>query len=71
VTNSIAAQLRQLRVKAGLSLSDVGKLTNGRFPAAVVGSYERGTRDAPLSKALELLTFYGYTLRVEPLDVAS
>lgn len=52
-------RLRQLRERAGLTLKRVEELSQGRWKAGAVGSYERGTRILTLERAIELLDFYG------------
>ncbi len=66
-THPICALLRELRHKAGLSLTDVEAKSHGLHKAVVVGSYERGDRMPPLASADALLGFYRHQLTVVPL----
>lgn len=43
----------------GLSLSDVARLTGGRFKPSTVAGYERGERSISLSRFAALARFYG------------
>lgn len=60
----VCKTLRDLRQAAGLSLHTAEK----RFGigAIVLGSYERGDRNPPLSKIEQILNVYGYTLAAIP-----
>lgn len=58
-TQEVGERLRRLRVDQGLSLQDVERLSEGRWKAAVVGSYERGDRTISATRLLELAEFYG------------
>jgi transcriptional regulator with XRE-family HTH domain len=55
----VGERLRRVRVDAGLSLQDVERRSDGRWKAAVVGSYERGDRNISATRLLELAEFYG------------
>ncbi len=61
----VGERLRRIRVDRGLSLQDVERTSEGRWKAAVVGSYERGDRNISATRLLELAEFYG----VSPGDV--
>ena len=69
-TDPIAHTLRAIRRQQNLSLRDVEVKSDGRFKAVVVGAWERGNRKPTVTRAQELLEFYGYTLRVVPLPEA-
>lgn len=61
----VGGRLRRIRVQQGMSLQDVERKSEGRWKAAVVGSYERGDRNISASRLCELAEFYG----VAPADV--
>ncbi len=58
-TEEVGDRLRRVRVDQGLSLQDVERRSEGRWKAAVVGSYERGDRNISATRLLELAEFYG------------
>jgi transcriptional regulator with XRE-family HTH domain len=60
-TTEVGERLRRIRLEQGLSLQDVERRSNGRWKAAVVGSYERGDRNISATRLLELAEFYGVT----------
>jgi transcriptional regulator with XRE-family HTH domain len=64
-TGEVGDRLRRIRAERGLSLQDVERRSEGRWKAAVVGSYERGDRNISATRLLELAEFYG----VAPVDV--
>ena len=64
-TEEVGDKLRRIRVERGLSLQDVERQSDGRWKAAVVGSYERGDRNISATRLLELAEFYG----VAPAEV--
>jgi transcriptional regulator with XRE-family HTH domain len=64
-TREVGERLRRVRVERGLSLQDVERASNGRWKAAVVGSYERGDRNISATRLLELAEFY----EVLPADI--
>lgn len=64
-THEVGERLRRVRIDRGLSLQDVERRSEGRWKAAVVGSYERGDRNITATRLLELAEFYG----VAPGDV--
>jgi transcriptional regulator with XRE-family HTH domain len=54
----LGAKLRSVRRERGLRLQDVEELSEGRFKAVVVGSYERGDRAVSAHKLARLAAFY-------------
>jgi transcriptional regulator with XRE-family HTH domain len=64
-TREVGELLRRVRIERGLSLQDVERTSDGRWKAAVVGSYERGDRNISATRLLELAEFY----EVSPADV--
>lgn len=58
-TTEVGERLRRIRVEQGFSLQDVEHRSEGRWKAAVVGSYERGDRNISATRLLELADFYG------------
>lgn len=54
----VGERLRRVRSERGLSLQDVERLSDGRWKAAVIGSYERGDRNISATRLLELAEFY-------------
>jgi transcriptional regulator with XRE-family HTH domain len=63
--SEVGERLRRVRVERGWSLQDVERESEGRWKAAVVGSYERGDRNISATRLLELAEFYG----VHPAEV--
>jgi transcriptional regulator with XRE-family HTH domain len=63
----VCTKLRELRRAAGVSLTQV----QDRFGvnSVLLGSYERGDRNPPLSKIEEILNVYGYTLIAVPVGL--
>ena len=55
---SLGARLRAIRRQQGLSLHAVEQRSEGRWKAAVVGSYERGDRAVTVQRLAELADFY-------------
>lgn len=55
----VGSRLRNLRMQRGLSLQDVERASEGRWKAAVIGSYERGDRNISAVRLCELAEFYG------------
>jgi transcriptional regulator with XRE-family HTH domain len=51
-------RLRAIRQQQGLTLQQVEEISNGRWKAVVVGSYERGDRAVSVAKLAELSEFY-------------
>jgi transcriptional regulator with XRE-family HTH domain len=71
-TEEVGERLRRVRVDKGLSLQDVERRSDGRWKAAVVGSYERGDRNISATRLLELAEFYGVApAAVLPGDAAA
>jgi transcriptional regulator with XRE-family HTH domain len=64
-TREVGERLRRVRIARGWSLQDVERESEGRWKAAVVGSYERGDRNISATKLLELAAYYG----VSPVEV--
>lgn len=64
--HAVCKQLRDLRKAAGLSLSQASRRVG--VPDIVLGSYERGDRQPPLTKIESILNGYGYTLAAVPKD---
>lgn len=62
----VCKTLRDLRNAAGLSLLSAER----RFgiSSIVLGSYERGDRNPPLTKIEQILNVYGYTLAAIPME---
>ncbi|GGI03942.1 transcriptional regulator [Egicoccus halophilus] len=58
-THEVGERLRRVRIDRGLSLQDVERRSDGRWKAAVIGSYERGDRNITATRLLELAEFYG------------
>ncbi|TVP72627.1 MAG: transcriptional regulator [Nitriliruptor sp.] len=54
----LGAKLRAVRRARGLRLQDVEELSEGRFKAVVIGSYERGDRAISAHKLASLAAFY-------------
>lgn len=54
----LGSKLRTVRRARGLRLQDVEELSEGRFKAVVVGSYERGDRAVSAHKLALLAAFY-------------
>jgi transcriptional regulator with XRE-family HTH domain len=58
IEDHCAAKLRALRRVKGLTLEECEVVSQGKFKAVVLGSYERGTRAISLSKLSQLADFY-------------
>jgi transcriptional regulator with XRE-family HTH domain len=54
----VAARLRTIRRAQSLSLSQVEALSGGRIKAVVLGSYERGSRNLTIKRAIEIARIY-------------
>ncbi len=54
----LGARLRAIRQQQGLTLQQVEEVSEGRWKAVVVGSYERGDRAVSVAKLAELSDFY-------------
>lgn len=61
-TAEVGDRLRRIRTQQGMSLQDVERRSDGRWKAAVVGSYERGDRNISASRLIELAEFYGVSV---------
>jgi transcriptional regulator with XRE-family HTH domain len=61
-SRSVARKLRVLRERNGLTLQAVESLSEGRFKAATVGAWERGSRSPSVEKLAALAAFYGVSL---------
>lgn len=61
----VGTRLRRIRMQQGMSLQDVERRSDGKWKAAVVGSYERGDRNISAARLCELAEFYG----VSPSEV--
>ena len=61
----LCAQLRLLRLAAGLSLNEIQRRHG--IPPVVLGSYERGDREPSLRKVDALFGLYGYQLQAVPI----
>ena len=58
IEDHCAGKLRVLRRIKGLTLEECEIVSEGKFKAVVLGSYERGTRAISLSKLSQLADFY-------------
>ncbi len=54
----LGGRLRAIRQQQGLTLQQVEEMSEGRWKAVVVGSYERGDRAVSVAKLHELAEFY-------------
>ena len=54
----LGSRLRAIRQQQGLTLQQVEEISNGKWKAVVVGSYERGDRAVSVAKLAELSEFY-------------
>lgn len=54
----LGARLRAIRQQQGLTLQQVEEVSEDRWKAVVVGSYERGDRAVSVAKLAELSEFY-------------
>jgi transcriptional regulator with XRE-family HTH domain len=50
--------LRETRVRLGLSLDDVARISTGRFKPSALGGYERGERSLTIDRFCELASVY-------------
>lgn len=57
--DAVGQRLRQIRKQQDMSLQDVERESDGKWKAAVVGSYERGDRNISASRLCQLAEFYG------------
>ncbi len=60
-SHGVGERLRRVRLDRGWSLQEVERISEGRWKAAVIGSYERGDRNITATRLLELAAFYGVT----------
>src|SRR5688572_26387505 len=56
--DQVGQRLRAIRRQRGLSLDEVERLSEGRWSASAIGSYERGFRNLSLPRLRELAAFY-------------
>lgn len=54
----LGSRLRAIRQQQGLTLQQVEEISEGKWKAVVVGSYERGDRAVSVAKLAELSEFY-------------
>jgi transcriptional regulator with XRE-family HTH domain len=54
----VGARLRSIRRSRSLSLSEVEHLSQGELKAVVLGSYERGSRNLTIKRAIEIARIY-------------
>ena len=54
----VGLRLRSIRRSRSLSLGDVEELSKGKLKAVVLGSYERGTRNLTVKRAIEIAEIY-------------
>lgn len=54
----LGGRLRAIRQQQGLTLQQVEEVSDGKWKAVVVGSYERGDRAVSVAKLAELSEFY-------------
>lgn len=54
----LGSRLRAIRQQQGLTLQQVEEMSEGKWKAVVVGSYERGDRAVSVAKLAELSEFY-------------
>lgn len=54
----VAARLRAIRRARSLSLNQVEELSSGSIKAVVLGSYERGSRNLTVKRALQIAQIY-------------
>lgn len=59
----LGSRLRAIRQQQRLTLQQVEELSDGKWKAVVVGSYERGDRAVSVAKLAELSEFYNVPVR--------
>ena len=59
---SISHRIRKIRKDRGWTLSDIERISRGKFKAIVLGSYERGDRALSLKRAIDLAAIYSVPL---------
>jgi transcriptional regulator with XRE-family HTH domain len=62
---AVGLELRRIRTSRGLTLRDVGIISDWVFTPTAVAGYERGERNISVRRFCELARFYG----VEPVDL--
>lgn len=60
----IGQELKRIRKQRGLSLAEVESLSEGRWKAVVVGSYERADRAITIGRLGALMAFYQAPIHV-------
>lgn len=58
---SLGAAMREARMRAGLTLRDLERISSGRFKPSAVGGYERGERDISAERFVDLAFALGTT----------
>ena len=54
----VGSRLRSIRRSRSLSLNEVESLSHGSLKAVVLGSYERGSRNLTIKRAIEIANIY-------------
>ena len=54
----VGSRLRSIRRSRSLSLNEVESLSHGSLKAVVLGSYERGSRNLTIKRAIEIAKIY-------------
>jgi transcriptional regulator with XRE-family HTH domain len=76
-STAAGAVLRDTRVRLGMTLYDVARVSSGRFKPSALGGYERGERSISIDRFCELARLYGASadellsqvlLRLDPSD---
>lgn len=62
----LCRMLRELRRQTRLSLGQIQERYG--MPAVVLGAYERGDREPPMTKLEQAFALYGYKLTAVPID---
>jgi transcriptional regulator with XRE-family HTH domain len=62
IVDNIRKNLRIVRKMKGLTLQEVGILSDGKWKPVVVGSWERGDRAISIKNLIGLSEFYGVPL---------
>jgi len=58
----LGQNLRRERIRRGLALREVAKMTNDEFKASVLGAYERGDRAITVARFARLCQIYGVSM---------
>ena len=58
----IMLTLKYVRIRAGYTLEDVERVSNGEFTKEAVGSYERNHRNITVKRLLKLCDVYGVSI---------